>query len=146
MGEGGFVMHNQTLRHYCSVALGLIGAAILLRWAWAPSKDFELAPVTGQVSIANHPAGNLVVFFEPIDRGHLYASGRVLPDGSFHHLYTNGVAQYEGVMPGKYRVFFSPLGPHRPQPAIDHKYLAPGTSDLLVEVERDWNYVALSLH
>jgi hypothetical protein len=140
-------MHNHALRHYCSVALGLIGAAILLRLAWAPEpKDIELAPVTGQVSCANHPASNLVVFFEPVDRGYLYASGRVLSDGSFRHLYTNGSEHYEGVMPGKYRVFFSPLGPDQPEPSIDHKYLGPGTSDLLVDVERDWNYVALSLH
>jgi hypothetical protein len=140
-------MHNHTVRHYISVALGLIGAGLLLRWAWAPpAQDIELAPVVGQVSRADHPAGDMMVFFEPVDQRHLYALGRVFPDGSFPHLYTLGSLRYEGVMPGKYRVFFGQLSPTRPALAMDSKYLGPGTSDLLVDVERDWNYVALSLH
>jgi hypothetical protein len=104
-----------------------------------------LAPVVGQVSCADYPASEMAVFFEPVDSKQLYASGRVLPDGSFRHLYTNGCPEYEGVMPGRYRVFFSPINPAKPRPPIDRKYLGPGTSDLLVNVERDWNCVSFSL-
>jgi hypothetical protein len=140
-------MHNHTLRHYTSVALGLTAAVIVLQWAGAPPpKDLELAPVTGQVTYAHLPAVGMVVFFEPVDDKHRFAVGRVQADGSFRHLYTNSSLRYEGVMPGRYRVFFSPLGPVVSAPSMDRKYLTPGTSDLLVDVERDWNYVTLALH
>jgi len=140
-------MDNHTLRHYTSVALGLTAAVIVLRWAGAPPpRDLELAPVTGQVTCADRPAGELVVFFEPVDEKHRFAVGRVNADGSFRHLYTNSSLRYEGVMPGRYRVFFHPLRPSHPGPSMDRKYLAPGTTDLLVDVERDWNYVTFSLH
>jgi hypothetical protein len=140
-------MHIHQLRHYGAGALGLMVAMIVFGWAYAlPPQEFDLAPVVGQVTCANHPAGELGVFFEPVDGRSPYASGRVLADGSFRHLYTNGLPESEGVIPGKYRVFFCLLNPAQHGPSIDSKYLRPGTSDLLVDVGRDWNYVSLSLH
>jgi hypothetical protein len=141
-------MHIHTVRRIGLGAIGLSVAVILFRWAYAPGpRDIEVAPVVGQVTSANHPAGGgMLVFFEPLERGHLFASGRVLPDGSFRHVYTNGCLDYEGVMPGKYRVFLHPLSSAQPGPSIDPKYLGPGTSDLVVDVERDWNDITLALH
>jgi hypothetical protein len=140
-------MHTHTLRHYCSVVPAVLLAILLLRWAGAPpAPDIELAPVVGQVSCAGHTPGEMVVFFEPIGTGRLYAYGDVLPNGSFRHIYTLGSLRYEGVMPGRYQVWFSPRGLAQPGASMDRKYLALETTDLLVDVEKDWNYVAFSLH
>jgi hypothetical protein len=139
-------VHNHSMRYYCSGALGLSVAVILLGSAYTPSRDFELAAVTGQVTCANHPASEMVVFFEPVDRGHLYAVGRVHPDGSFDHLYTNSSQRYEGVIPGRYRVFFRPFGSAALGSSVDSKYLDVQTSDLVVDVGSGWNYVRFALH
>jgi hypothetical protein len=141
-------VYNRTMKAYRYYgALGLSAVLILVGSSYAMrSPDSRLAVVTGQVTCGNHPTGEMMVYFEPLEKGCLSAVGRVHPDGSFHHLYNCNDRLYEGVMPGRYRVFFRPDGSDEVGSPIDKKYLDLQTSDLVVDVRSDWNYVCFDLH
>jgi hypothetical protein len=70
--------------------------------------------------------------------------GPVKPDGSFP-LYLNGCRERPGAMPGTYRVVVRPRGPVKTRLRVDSKYQDPCTTDLLVHVGPDWNYVHFDL-
>ena len=123
----------------------LVPAALLLGWALAPgSTNFELAQVSGRVTCADRPFSG-VIYFLPDREGGPHAMGPVNLDGSFQ-LYVNGRSDRRGAVPGTYRVFVHPRVPDETGSRVDSKYQDPRTTDLLVHVGPDWNYVRVNLH
>jgi hypothetical protein len=108
------------------------------------SKDSELAQVSGQVTCADHPVPGTIYFMSD-QGGDPFAVGPVKPDGSFQ-LYMNGLRDRRGAAPGTYRVVVRPRVPDQTGSSVDSKYQDPRTTDLLVHVGPDWNYVRLNLH
>jgi hypothetical protein len=108
------------------------------------SNHFELAEVSGRVTCADQPFGGMI-YFQP-DRGNgPIAMGPVKPDGSFQ-LYINGQSELRGAVPGTYRVFVHLRVPDKAGSRLDSKYQDPRTTDLLVRVVPDWNYLRFNLH
>ncbi len=139
-------VHIHTTRSYCAGALGLILAAVLLGWVYAPRvSKIELGVVIGRATCGGCPiAGTWVVFQTPDSRAYM-ACGLVHADGSFRMQPWDNF-DGEGLATGTYRVYIltgnSPSAPRYP---IDARYRAPETSDLLVHVGPAWNDVVLSL-
>jgi hypothetical protein len=108
------------------------------------SNNFDLAQVSGRVTCADQPFGG-VIYFEP-DRGSgPFAMGLVNPDGSFQ-LYVNGQLDLRGAVPGTYRVFVHLRVPDKTGSRLDSKYQDSRTTDLVVHVGPDWNYLRFNLH
>jgi len=123
----------------------LVPAALLLGWALAPgSTNFELAQVSGRVTCADRPFSG-VIYFLPDQESGPFARGPVNPDGSFQ-LYVNGRSDQRGAVPGTYRVFVRPRVSGKTGSRVDSKYQDPRTTDLLVHVGPDWNYIRFNLH
>jgi hypothetical protein len=138
-------VHIHAVRTWCARAFLLVPTPLLLSWVWAPeSKDFKLVQVSGQVTCTDQPFSG-TIFFVPVDEGGTDASGLANRDGSFQ-LYANGRWDQPGALPGTYRVFVRPRVSDQTESLVDRKYLNPGTTDLLVNVGSDWNYVHLDLH
>ena len=138
-------VHIHTMRNWCARALVLVPAPalLLLAWAVAPgSNNFELADVSGRVTCADHPFSG-EIYFMP-DHGP-FAMGQVNPDGSFQ-LYVNGHPDLRGAFTGTYRVVVQTRVPDKMGSRVDSKYQDPRTTDLLVPVGPDWNYVHFNLH
>ena len=138
-------VHIHTMRNCCARAFVLVPAPLLVGWALALGSDhFELAEVSGRVTFADQPFSGMI-YFEP-DRGRgPVAMGQVNPDGSFQ-LYVNGQPELRGAVPGTYRVFVHLRVPDKTGSSLDSKYQDPRTTDLLVPVGPDWNYVRFNLH
>lgn len=138
-------IHIHTVRNYCVTAIVLLPASLMVWWALAPgSMDSELAQVSGRVSCAEAPFSG-VIYFQP-DRGRGPSSmGSIKPDGSFQ-LYVNGQRDLRGAFPGTYRVYVRSHAADRAGSHLDSKYQDPRTTDLLVHVRPDWNYVSFNLH
>ena len=133
-----------TMRDYCASALVLVPALLLLGWGFAPeSKDFELAQVSGRVTCADQPLRGAIYFLSD-DVGRPSAMGPVKPDGSFQ-LYVNGDRYLRGAVPGTYRVVVFPGVLDKAGPRVDSKFQHPRTTNLLVHVDRNWNYVRVNL-
>ena len=138
-------VHIHTMRHWCARAFLLVPAPLLLGWAMAPgSKDSELAQVSGQVTCADHPVTGTIYFISD-QGGDPFAVGPVKPDGSFQ-LYMYGIRARRGAVPDTYRVVVRPRVPDQTRSRVDSKYQDYRTTDLLVPVGPDWNYVRLTLH
>jgi hypothetical protein len=138
-------VHIHTARHWCASAFLLVPAPLLLGWAMAPgSTEPELAQVSGQVTCADHPVTGTIYFISD-QGGAAHAVGSMRPDGSFQ-LYMYGILDRRGAVPGTYRVVVRPRVPDRTGSCVDSKYQDARTTDLLVPVGPDWNYVRLSLH
>jgi hypothetical protein len=103
----------------------------------------ELAQVSGRVTSANQPFSGAIYFQSEVDGG-TSAMGLLDRDGSFQ-LCVNGQRDRPGALPGTYRVFVRPRDSDQTGPRIDSKYQDPRTTDVLVEVRPDWNYVGLNL-
>jgi hypothetical protein len=71
--------------------------------------------------------------------------GPVNPDGSFQ-LYVNGEWGRRGAEPGTYRVFVRAPVRDKTGSRLDSKYQDRRTTDLLVHVGPDWNYLRFNLH
>ena len=134
--------HIHTVRGWCARALMLV--PLLLGWAMASvSKDSELAQVSGQVTCADHPVTGTIYFLSD-QGGAPFAVGPVKPDGSFQ-VYMNGLRDRRGAVPGTYRIVVHPRVADQTGSRVDSKYQDPRTTDLLVRVGPDWNYVRLNL-
>ncbi len=137
-------VHIHTLRNCCARALVLLPVPLLLCWALAPgSTNYELAQVSGRVTCANLPFSGVIYFLPDHESGPM-GMGPVNPDGSFQ-LYFNGQRHRQGVAPGTYRVFFRTRAPNRTGSRLQSRYQNPRTTDLLVDVGPDWNYVRFNL-
>jgi hypothetical protein len=119
-------------------------AVILLGWAYAPTREFELAAVTGRVTCGGHPLGEMEIVFLPADERGLNGAGVVHPDGSFLVRTLNHPGN-EGLVPGKYRVCFSTFTSAAAGSSVDRKYQHPQTSGLLVQVLPGSNEFVFSL-
>jgi hypothetical protein len=138
-------VHIHTLRNCCARAFVLLPAPLLLGWALVPrSTNFELAQVSGQVTCANQPFSGELLFL-PDHEGGPWALGLVKRDGSFQ-VYCNARADQQGAVPGTYRVVVHPRIRGLTRSRVDSKYQDPLTTDLLVTVAPDWNYVSFNLH
>ena len=132
----------RTIRSVCTIAIGVILAALLLGYAYAPPRDeLELAAVTGRAICGGHPLRGMLVMFDKINPPGDLAASTVMADGSFRM----ETGDRPGLAPGTYRVFFYPQPPDAPEPTIDPKYLDSRTSGLLVHIEPGWNEVTFSL-
>ena len=133
-----------TTRDYCANALVLVPALLLLGWGLAPEpKDFKLVQVSGRVTCADQPFSGAISFLSD-DVRRPSATGLVNPDGSFR-LHFNGDRHLRGVVPGTYRVVVHPSVLDKTGSRVDSKFQDPRTTDLLVHVERNWNYVRVNL-
>jgi hypothetical protein len=95
-------VHIPTMRSWCSGALGLTLAVILLGWTNAPhSPDVQRTQVTGQVTCAGVPFAGMI-HFQPKDERCPDAVGLVNPDGSFR-LSSRLYLYNDAVVPGRYR-------------------------------------------
>jgi hypothetical protein len=138
-------VHIHTMRHWCALALVLVPAPLLLGWALVPkSTNSKLAQVSGQVTCADQPFSGMICFL-PEDEGRPNAWGLVNSDGSFQ-LYVDGHGDWPGAVPGTYRVVVRPCVPDKTGSRVDSKYRDARTTDLLVHVGPDWNYLRFNLH
>ena len=138
-------VHIHTMRKNCARALLLVPVLLLLGWASAAgSKNLELAEVSGRVTCADQPFSGVIYFLPEYVNGPI-SVGALNPDGSFE-LHVHSRLNRRGAVPGTYRVLILPrvsgtgLGSR-----LDKKYRDPNTTDLLVNVGPDWNYLSLSL-
>ena len=137
-------VHIHTMRGWCARTLVLAPVPLLLGWTFAPgSNDATLAQVSGRMTFADRPCGGMI-YFLPEDKSGISAMGELEPDGSFQ-LYVNGQPDLRGALTGTYRVVVQPRVPGKLGSRLDSKYQNPRTTDLLVHVERDWNYVRINL-
>jgi hypothetical protein len=141
-------VHIHTMRSYCAGALCLIPAlaVIPLGGAYEPRwGEFELAAVTGRVTCGGRPLnGMATIHFLAADDHRFDAYGWLNPDGSFR-LQTWSNLSGEGIVPGKYRVYFDTSCSAAVESLVDRKYQDPRTSDLLVQVGPPWNDFLFSL-
>ena len=138
-------VHIHTMRKRCASALVLLPAPLLFGWAFAPGlMNSELAQVSGQVTCADQPFSG-IIHFVPDREGRPSALGVVNPDGSFQ-LYTDMNAGRRGAVPGTYRVVVRPRTSDKTGSRLDSKYQDSHTTDLVVHVAPDWNYVCFNLH
>ncbi len=136
-------VHIHSLRNCCASALVLL-PAFLVYWALAPgSTDLELAQVSGRVSCAEVPFSGEIYFQPERGRGPL-AMGLVNSDGSYQ-LYVNGQRDLRGAVPGTYRVYVHKRVSNTTGLHLDSKYQDPRTTDLLVDIRPDCNYVDFKL-
>jgi hypothetical protein len=139
------LVHIHTMRNWCATALVLVPAPLLLGWASTPeSKDLRLVQVSGRVTCNDRPFRGTIHFL-PEAKGVAHAMGPVKPDGSFQ-LYVNGRTDLSGAVPGTYRVVLQPRIPDMAGSCVDGKYRDSRTTDLVVHVGPDWNYVRVDLH
>jgi len=137
-------VHTHTMRNWCATAMAMVPVPLLLGLGSVPaSQDLKLARVSGRVTCADRPFSGMI-YFLPDDQRRAHAMGFVNPDGSFQ-LYINGLKDQCGAMPGRYRVVLRPHASDKLGSRVDSKYLDSRTSDLLVHVEPDWNYVRVTL-
>jgi hypothetical protein len=104
----------------------------------------EFAQVSGRVTCADQPFRGFIQFV-PDREGRPSALGVVNSDGSFQ-LYTDFHAGQQGAVPGTYRVVVYPQNWDKIGSRLDSKYQNPHTTDLVVHVAPDWNYVCFNLH
>jgi hypothetical protein len=137
-------VHIHTARDHCASALVSVPALLLLGWGLAPEpKDFKLVQVSGRVTCADQPLSGAINFVSD-DVGRPDATGLVNPDGSFR-MYVNGEGHRQGVLPGTYRVVVHSGVLDKTGSRVDSKFQDPRTTDLLVHIERNWNYVRVNL-
>ena len=137
-------VHIHTMRDHCASALVAVPAMLLLGWGIAPeSKDLKMVQVSGRVTCADQPLSGAIYFLSD-DVRRPSAMGLVNPDGSFQ-LYVNGDRDLRGAVPGRYRVIVLPGALDKTGPRVDSKFQNPRTTNLLVHVERNWNYVRVNL-
>jgi hypothetical protein len=138
-------VHIHTMRKYCARALLLVPVTLLLGWASAAgSKNLELAEVSGRVTCADQPFSGLIYFLPEHVSGPI-SIGAVNPDGSFE-LHVHGRLNRRGAVPGTYRVLIRPRVSDKTGSRLDKKYQDPRTTDLLVNVGPNWNYLRLNLN
>jgi hypothetical protein len=138
-------VHIHTLRNCCASVLALIPAPLVLSWALAPTPaDFGLAQVSGRVTCGDEPFSG-VIHFVPNHPSGVSSIGLVNPDGSFQ-LYANAQKDRRGALPGTYRVVVYPRSRDKTGARLDTKYQDARTTDLMIDVGPDWNYVCLNLH
>lgn len=137
-------VHIHTLRNCCAKAFILFPAPFLLGWALSPeSTNPELARVSGKVTCANQPISGVIHFVPEHGRG-AGAFGFVESDGSFQ-LLANAQGDQKGVEPGTYRVVVRPSPSDKLRSRVDTKYQDARTTDLVVRVVQDWNYVNFNM-
>jgi len=138
-------VHIHTVRNRCARAIVLLPAPLLFGWALAQgTMNSELAQVSGRVTCADQPFRGILQFV-PDREGRPHALGVVNSDGSFQ-VYTDIHAGLRGAVPGTYRVVVHPHNWDQTGSRVDSKYRNPHTTDLVVHVAPDWNYVCFNLH
>ncbi len=138
------LIHTHAMRKWCATALVLVPAPLLLGWASAPeSRDSRLVPVSGRVTCTDRPFSGMIHFL-PEDRRVAHAMGPVKPDGSFQ-VYVNGQMNLCGAVPGTYRVVLQPRLSDKAGSRVDNKYRDSRTTDLVVHIGPDWNYVRVNV-
>ena len=96
-------------------------------------------PVSGKVSLKGQPLSGGTIHFVPADpKTALPGSAQIQSDSSFKVTTTK---PDDGLIPGKYSVFFDPPlpsdGTKKDAPtSIPEKYLAPGTSELTQIIDK----------
>ncbi len=138
-------VHIHTMRKFCARALLLVPVLLLLGWALAAgSNNLKLAEVSGRVTCSDQPFSGQIYFLPEHVSGPI-SLGAVNPDGSFE-LHVHSQLNPRGAVPGTYRVLIFPRVSDRIGSRLDKKYQDPRTTDLLINVGPDWNYLSLNLH
>jgi hypothetical protein len=131
--------HIHTARSYSRVVLSLGPAVALFLLVLEPApRKFEGASVTGRVTYEGRPVSGMMICFSSADKPHA-SYDMLAPDGSFQ-LQTNRPG--DGAAPGNYRVHF-----HTPHggSSLPAKYSNPDTTELVVEIARNWNHCEIDL-
>ena len=124
------------LHHTRQLAAWILGAAALspfaLCFASPMSKEYRLSPVTGRLTIAGRPAGDMTICLD-VDGDHM-AYGALDHDGTFHLSNMRWID--DGAVPGRYHAH---LYTHSLGAEIPSKYLNPKTSGIVIDIASDWN-------
>lgn len=103
----------------------------------SPTKEYTMSPVTGRLTIAGKPAGDV---FLCLDSGTSHcAFGWVKEDGTFN---LNSIRMLEGAEPGRYHAH---LYTHMNGPKIPAKYRDAKTAGIVLDVASDWNDFQIDL-
>ena len=130
------------LHHTRQLAAWILGAAALspfaLCFASPTSEQTNLSPVTGRLTIAGRPAGDMTLC---LDEGDLHSAyGALEHDGTFRLSNMRWID--DGAVPGRYRAH---LLTHVDGVEVPSRYRDSKTSGIVIDIAAGWNDFRIDL-